>query len=202
MPNDKLEKSDDGSWRVPEWVGEFQNRAKFNTESLKKLSKIKYPKSTFLDVNNLLLFLFPKGMPLDEVVKLDLLNTTERGGWSSDDFNNTRQFEQLERLDSWLIWRFRADTERHRMVRLRTLQQSFSKFSDDVLGDKIFGLLKAIGYALGMALGPGASLNEGWQLVAHELRPFLELLNDRKPESIQERSSLLKAWVALSYTYF
>lgn len=202
LPNDKLEKSDDGSWHVPEWISEFQKRAKFSTESLKKLRKIKYPRSAFLDVNNLLLFLFPKGVPLNEVVDLDLLNKTERSGWSSDDFNNTRQFEKLEQLDPWLIWRFRVDTERRQIVKLRTLQQDFSKFSDEVLGDKIFGLLKAIGFALGMTLGPGASLNEGWQLVADELIPFLDLLDAEKPESNQEPSILLKAWWHLATHIF
>ena len=41
-------------------------------------------------------------------------------------------------------------------------------------------------------------LNDGWRVIAHELIPFLELLNDRKPEAIQERSPLLKAWWHLS----
>ena len=202
LPNDKLEKSDDGSWHIPEWISEFQERAKFNAESLKKLSKIKYPKSTSLDVNNLLPFLFPKGVPLDEIVDLDLLNKAQRSGWSGGDFNNTRQFEQLEQLHPWLIWRFRADTELRRMVRLQTLQKKFSKFSDDVLGDKIFGLLNAISFALNMTLGPGASLNEGWQLVADELIPFLDLLDAKKPESNQEPSTLLKAWWHLATHIF
>ncbi len=202
QPNDERKKLNDGSWHIPEWVGEFQRQAKFRADGLKKLSKIKYPQSTSLDVNNLLLFLFPKGVPLDKIVDLDLLNTIQRSGWSGGDFNNTRQFEQLEQLDPWLIWRFRADTERCRMVKLYTLQQKFSKFSDDVLGDKIFGLLNAIGFALSMTLGPGASLNEGWQLIADELIPFLGLLDAKKPESNQDPSTLLKAWWHLATHIF
>ena len=201
-PNVELEKLDDGSWHIPEWVGEFQKRAVFSTESLKKLSKIKYPQSTSLDVNNLLLFLFPKGVPLVKIVDPDLLNKTQPSRWSHGDFNNTRQFEQLEQLHPWLIWRFRANTKLRRMVKLNTLQQKFSEFSDDVLSDKIFGLLDAIRFALGMALGPGASLNEGWQLVADELRPFLDLLDAKEPDSNQERSNLLKAWWHLAKHIF
>ena len=202
LPNDKLEKLDDRSWHIPEWVGKFQKRAKFSTESLKKLSKIKYPQSTSLDINNLLLFLFPKGVPLDTVVDLDLLNKTQDSGWSGSDFNSTRQFEQLEQLHPWLIWRFRADEERRQIVRLHTLLQEFSAFPDDVLGGKIFGLLNAIRYALGMALGPGASLNEGWELVADELLPFFNLLDAKKPESNQDPSTLLKAWWHLAKHIF
>ena len=41
-------------------------------------------------------------------------------------------------------------------------------------------------------------VGDGWQAVALELIPFLELLDAKKPESIQERSSLLKAWWHLS----
>ena len=201
-PNTKLKESENRSEDVPEWVGEFQTHAKFSPESLKKLSKIKYPQSTSLHVNNLLLFLFPEGVPLDKVVDLDLLNKTQPSSWSYGDFNNTRQFEKLEQLHPWLIWRFRANTQLRRMVKLNTLQQKFSAFSDDVLVDKIFGLLNAIRFALGMALGPGASLNEGWELVADELLPFFDLLDARKPDSNQERSPLLKAWWHLAKHIF
>ncbi len=201
-PNTKLKESENRSEDVPEWVSEFQTHAKFSPESLKKLSKIKYPRSASLDVNNLLLFLFPEGVPLDKVVDLDLLNKTQPSSWSHGDFNATGQFEQLEQLHPWLIWRFRANTKLRRMVGLNTLQQKFSEFSDDVLVDKIFGLLNAIHFALGMALGPGASLNEGWQLVADELLPFFNLLDAKKPDSNPECSTLLKAWWHLAKHIF
>ena len=201
-PNVQLKESKDGSEDIPKWISEFQTHAKFSTESLKKLSKIRYPKSTSLDFNRLLPFLFPEGVPLDKVVDINLLNTIRQRGWSSGDFNDPTQFEQLEQLYPWLIWRFRADEERRQIVRFHTLQKDFSELSDDLLGDRIFGLLNAIGYALGMAIGPGASLNEGWRLVADELRSFLDLLDAKKPDSNQERSTLLKAWWHLATHIF
>lgn len=202
LPNVQLKESKDRSEDIPKWISEFQTHAKFSTESLKKLSKIRYPHSPSLDFNRLLPFLFPEGVPLDKVVDINLLNTIRQGGWSDGDFNDTRQFEQLEQLHPWLIWRFRANEERREIVRLDTLQQDFSELSDDLLGDRIFGLLNAIGYALGMALGPGASLNEGWKLVADELLPFFNLLDAKKPDSNQERSPLLKAWWHLAKHIF
>ena len=53
-------------------------------------------------------------------------------------------------------------------------------------------------YSLNIALGPGSALNEGWQLVARELLPFFQLLNEKHPELHQERSPLTKAWWHLS----
>ena len=92
--------------------------------------------------------------------------------------------------------------KRRENVKLDTLLPIFSGFPDDVLGDKILGLLNTIYDAMTRAswelekrLDP---LNDGWRVVAHELIPFLELLNDRKPEVIQERAPLLKAWWRLS----
>ena len=185
-PNKAPEKSN-GSWDIPQWVSEFRRHAKFNAKSLdwKKLIKT-------TEFDDLLPFLFPEGVPLEQTVELDLLNPIQRRGWSNNDFNDPQQ------LEFWLAWRFRANTERCNIIKLNTLFQAFSKFSDDVLGDKILGLLNAIGYALNMTLGPGASLNEGWQLIADKLRPFLDLLDAEKPESNQERSTLLKAWWHLS----
>ncbi|MCY3743928.1 MAG: hypothetical protein OXH00_23175 [Candidatus Poribacteria bacterium] len=201
-PNIELKKSKDGSGDIPEWISAFQKHAKFSPESLKKLSKIRYPHSTSLDINKLLPFLFPEGVPLDKVVDINLLSTIRPGGWSNSDFNAPTQFEQLERFYPWLIWRFRANEERRQIVRLDTLQQDFSELADALLGDRIFGLLNDIGYALGVALGPGASLNEGWQHVADELLPFFKLLDAKKPESNQERSTLLKAWWHLATHIF
>ena len=188
MPNDQRKKLNDGSWHIPEWISDFQRHAKFSTESLKKLIESEYPNSVSPDFDKLLPFLFPSGVPLNQIVDLDLLDPIRRRKWSN------RDFEDPERIEFWLIWRFRADMERRQIVRLHTLQQDFSEFSDDVLGDKISGLLNAIGYALNIGLGPGASLNEGWQLIADALIPFLDVLDAKKPESIKERSTLLKAW--------
>ena len=68
--------------------------------------------------------------------------------------------------------------------------QTFADFSADVLGDKILGLLNAIHYAMGMSKERLNALGDGWKVVARELIPFLDLLNEKQPESNQERSLL------------
>ena len=191
-PNTAPVKSN-GSWDIPQWVGEFQKHAAFCVERLdwKKLREI-----TRFD--DLLPFLFPEGIPLLQTVDLELLNPVRRQSLSSKDFKN---FNELE---YWLIWRFSANAERCEKVRLDALLPVFSTFSDEALGHKIFGLLNAI--YCGMTIGSWNStsgerldaLNDGWQVVAEELLPFLALLDAKAPESIQERSTLLKAWWHLS----
>ena len=191
-PNKAPEKSD-GSWDIPQWVGEFQKHAAFCVERL-DLKKLR--ETTRFD--DLLPFLFPEGIPLLQTVDLELLNPVRRQSLSSKDFKN---FNELE---YWLIWRFRANTERCEKVRLDALLPVFSNFSDDVLGNKVLGLLNAIDHGMRMGSWNSASrerldpLNDGWQVVTEELIPFLELLNDRKPGLKQERSPLLKAWWRLS----
>ena len=194
-PNKAPEKSN-GSSDIPQWVSEFQKHAHFNAKSLdlKKLIE-----TTQFD--KLLPFLFPNGVPLNQIVVLDLLDSVQPGG-SNKDFNNPQQ------LGFWLIWRFRAEEERRDLIRLDTLSQDFSDFSDDVLGDKFRGLYYTIHCA--MTYGSAGTLSQkrlnpvedGWKSVAHELIPFLELLNARKPELSQERSSLLKAWWHLAVYIF
>ena len=153
---------------IPGWILEFQKHAQFRAQNL-DWGQLK----TLPRFDELLPLLLPDGVPLDQ-----------------------------KHLEFWLIWRFRDEKKRREKVRLETLLPIFSDFPDDVLGDKILGLLNTIYDAMTRAphglekrLDP---LNDGWRVVAHELIPFLELLNDRKPEAIQERSSLLKAWWHLS----
>ena len=146
--------------------------------------------SAIFYVTDLLTFLFPD--PLNQIVDLDRLNPIRRRGWSSNDFEDSSQ------LEFWLKWRFEDNEKRHDTIRLDRLLKPFSDFPEEILGENILGLLNSIGYALNLALGPGAALNEGWQLVARELLPFLELLNEKQPELHQERSSLLKAWWRLA----
>ena len=199
-PNEALEKSN-GSWDIPQWVSEFQKHAAFCAERLDwdKLRKGS-PNATF-DFGGLLFFLFPNGVPLNQIVNLNLLDPTQRLQRSNTYLN---QFETVEQLEFWLTWRFQANVERCDKVRLDTLLQDFSDFPDDVLGDKIFGLLNAIDYAMwnGSTSLPWEErldpLNDGWRVVTEELLPFLALLNAKAPESIQERSSVLKAWWHLS----
>ena len=191
LPNVGLQESDD-STELPGWVHEFQKHAKFSAQNL-DWGQLK----TLPHFDDLLPFLLPEGVPLDQTVDRDLLNPIPRRNWSSNDPIDPKH------LEFWLIWRFRDEEKRREKVNFRTLLPIFSGFSDDdVLGDRILGLLNTIydamtraSWGLEKRLDP---LNAGWRVVAHELIPFFELLNDRKPEVIQERSSLLKAWWHLS----
>ncbi|MCY4568878.1 MAG: hypothetical protein OXD49_11275 [Candidatus Poribacteria bacterium] len=183
-------KESDNSTDIPKWVQEFQKHAKFSAQNL-DWDQLK----TLSHFDDLLLFLLPEGVLLDETVALDLLDPIPRRNWSSGDRIDPKH------LEFWLIWRFQDEEKRCEIVRLGTLLPIFSSFPDDVLGDKMLGLLNAIYDAMTRAssaedhLDP---LNDGWKVVAHELIPFLELLSDRKPEGIQECSPLLKAWWHLS----
>lgn len=200
LPNDQLQKSD-ASGDIPQWVQKFQRHAQFcvrGPDFLHNLLEIKDSGKVSFCFDDLLPFLLPDRVPLDQIVDLDLLDPIPRRNWSSNDPIDPKDIE------FWLIWRFRDEENRREKVRLDTLLPIFSGLPDDVLGDKILGLLNAIYDAMTRAswelpwedrLDP---LNDGWRIVAHELIPFLELLNNRKPEAIQERSPLLKAWWQLS----
>ena len=189
LPNGKFDKSSVPSSH-PEWIGEFQKHANFCAQSLNQDKLSEMSSSAIFYVTDLLTFLFPD--PLNQIVDLDRLNPIRRRGWSSNDFEDSSQ------LEFWLKWRFEDNEKRHDTIRLDRLLKPFSDFPEEILGENILGLLNSIGYALNLALGPGAALNEGWQLVARELLPFLELLNEKQPELHQERSSLLKAWWRLA----
>ena len=186
LPNIQLKESQE----IPAWVGEFQRHANFGTASpnVHKLIEIRDSNNGVFSFDELLPFIFPKGVPLNQIVNMGHLNPVQRQSWGSNDFQDPSE------LEFWLIWRFQANTERCNTVRLQTLLSDFSDVPEADLGDKILGLLHAIGYALSQALGPGPSLNEGWQLVARELIPFLVLLSEKQPELQPGRSSLLKAW--------
>ena len=194
-PNEKL---DIKNKVIPEWVGAFQRHAVFCVKSLDlhKLIEI-WDEYRFYD---LIPFLFPEGVPLDQVVDLDLLKPIQRRRWSSNDFGD------LEQIEFWFKWRFGKNAERCDIIRLDTVLQAFSDFPEDVLGDKILGLLHAIECAMNIGFGLGAErlnhMGDGWRLVADELIPFMELLNEKEPESSWERSSLLKAWWRLSVTIY
>ena len=183
---DKDKSSDPSS--QPEWIGEFQRHAKFCAQSLDRAKLDEFSNSAVFYVDDLLPFLFSEGVPLNQIVDLNLLNPIRRSGGSND-------FRDPKQLEFWLHWRFENNEKRCGTIRLDTLMQPFSDFSENVLGEKILGLKNAIGYAM---LGHLDSLNDGWQVVAHELIPFLELLTEKEPDSSQGRSSLLKAWWHLS----
>lgn len=194
-PNVPLKESNESS-DIPQWVSELQRRAQFNAESLdwKKLIE-----TTQFD--KLLPFLFPDGVPLNQIVDLDLLDSVQPGG-SNNDFNDPQQ------LGFWLTLRLSAEKERCHLIRLDTLLQDFSTFPDNVLGDKFRGLYYTIRRAMTYASAGTLSqkrlnpVGDGWEVVAHELIPFFELLNARKPELNQERSPLLKTWWHLAVYIF
>jgi hypothetical protein len=194
-PRVRLEKSND-DWKTPDWVIEFQRQATFCATKLdwERLYEIRNSRSFLF--HDLVPFLFPKGFPLNQVIELDSLNAIQRRGWSSNDFGHPNL------LEFWLIWRFNDNSRRCETVRLDTLLPIFREYPETELSDKILGLLNAITYALNIALGPGASLNEGWRLVAHELLPFFQLLSAKHPETHQERSTLTKAWWRISQTIY
>lgn len=194
-PSDTLAKAG-GNWVIPAWVGEFQRYAKFRAERLDWRTLVEIRNARAFLFFDLIPFLFPDGLPLDQVVNLDLLDPIRRHGWSGTDF------EDPDQLEFWLKWRFAANTDRRDVIKLDTLQRTFSNYPEDVLGDMVLGLLNAIEYSMsiGFALGT-ESLNpagDGWRIVSDELVPFLDLVNEKQPESIPERSSLLKAWWRLS----
>ncbi len=192
LPNVGFRKSSH-STDIPKWIGEFQKHAYFNASNLDwhQLKEVSH-------FDDLLLFLLPEGVPLNQVIDVELLNPIPRRNWSSNDRIDP------EELEFWLVWRFGDNQKRCDTVKLGTLLKDFFRFSDDVLGDKILGLLNTIDNAMTRAswqlpweerLDP---LNDGWKVVAHELIPFLELLTEKQPQLSNERSSLLKAWWRLS----
>ena len=146
LPNDKFDKSSEPSSH-PEWIRDFQRHAKFCIQSLDRDKLDEFSKNAIFYVDDLLIFLFPD--LLNQIVDLELLDPSQRSGWSSNDF------EERKQLEYWLKWRFEDNEKRRDTVRLDTLLQTFSNFPEDVLGDKILGLLNAVGYALNLALGPG-----------------------------------------------
>lgn len=177
------------------WVREFRQHAAFCAKKLDwyRLNEMK-DSSSFLFAD-LIPFLFPKDLPLAQIVDLNALNPVQRREWSSSDFRNPKE------LEFWLIWRFRNNAEHCSTVSLYTLLPAFADFSEDILADKILGLLNAIHYAMSLSVSSKErldALNDGWRVVAHELIPFLDLLNAKQPESNQESSSLIKAWWRLA----
>lgn len=194
-PGDALVKSG-GNWMVPAWVDAFQGQAKFVAKRLDWRSLVEIRNARAFLFFDLVPFLFPDSLPLDQIVNPDLLNPIRRQGWSSVDF------EDPDQLEFWLKWRFAADAERRETINLNTLQKAFSNSAEDELGDRILGLLNAIEYSMSIGFASGAErLNpagDGWRVVSRELIPFLDLLSVRQPDSATGRSSLLKAWWRLS----
>ena len=177
------------------WVHEFRQHAAFCAKTLDwhRLNEMK-DSSSFLFAD-LIRFLFPKDLPLTQIVDLSALDPVRRRGCSSSDFRNPKE------LEFWLIWRFRNNAEHCSIVSLHTLLPAFADFPANVLGEKILGLLNALYYAMSLSVSSKErldALNDGWRVVAHELIPFLQLLQEKQPDSQRERSPLLKAWWQLA----
>ena len=198
LPNIQLKESKE----TPEWIGEFQRHANFSTAApdVRKLIEIRDSNNMTFYFDELLPFIFSEGVPLNQIVDLELLNPIQRQSWSSNDFRDPKE------LEFWLKWRFHANTERCNIIRLQTLLPDFADFPETDLGHKILGFLNAIRYSMHSASTLAKerldALNDGWRVVAHELLPFLELLSAKRPELIQERSALLKAWWQLAKTIY
>ncbi len=179
------------------WINEFQKHANFQVQEL-DWDKL----NTMTQLDGLLSCLFPTDVPYDQIVDLERLDPKPRLRRSS---NDKIDFVQLE---FWFSWRFKDNDTRCEKIKLEKLLVTFSLFSDDVLGEKILGLINAIDYAMwkGTITLPFEErldpLNDGWKTVASELIPFIELLDCRKPESVKEPSTLLKAWWHLARHIF
>ena len=168
------------------WMDKFRKYAKFDAPNIdwRKLGEIEDAHS--LQLTRLIPFLFPKGIPLDRIVDLELLDSRPRQ-------RSDKDFKNPEMLEYWLIRKFRSH-QCSRTIKLDALTQTFSGFRVEILGDKTLGLLNAVRCAWNKANNkPGDEA-----VVGDELLPFLDLLNGKQPEASQDRSSVLRAWWRLS----
>lgn len=203
FPHNKHEGSEQFS-DSSEWIGEFQRHAAFSAKYLDfyKLYRVRNPVLIF---GELISFLFPEGVPLNQVVDLGLLSPIPPLLRSN---RTNRYYDNPKHLEFWLIGRFCGwgDSLRFwpRIEKLDTLLPIFEKFSDDILGDKVFGLLHAVEEGFLFYPNPTLSeqglnpINTAWKLVAPELIPFFKLLDAKTPEKGRERTYLLQAWWYLS----
>ena len=189
-PNVTLqEERSDGRSDFPDWVGNFQTHAKFSVQRLDWFILTEIERSHSLQLNHLIPFLFPiypEFLPIEQVVDLDLLDPKPKE-------RNREKFRNPKALEFWLTRKFRS-IECNKIIRLDTLHQEFSSFPEDKLGDKGLGLLMAVRYSWHRANGKW----ESEAVVADELVPFFEFLNEKEPEECQDRSSLLRAWWRLA----
>ena len=185
------------------WIGEFQKHADFSAEGLDfyKLCQMRYQP---IPLDDLIAFLSPEGVPLNTEVDLGLLSPIPPLLRSNKDYYNNPKH-----LEFWLSQRFcgraalSGKVQRSLLANLDTLLPTFFAFPDDILGDKIIGLLHAVTegimYDSSWLSGQGFNpFNTAWRLVARELIPFFKLLDAKAPEESHERSYLLKAWWHLS----
>ena len=202
FPYNKHEESEQPS-DFSGWIAEFRKHAGFSAKYLDfyKLDRVRNRPTLIFP--ELISFLFPEGVPLNRVVDLGLLSPIPPLLRSNRSYDNPKQ------LEFWLIGRFGAwgaplnTAQWPRIEKLDTLLPTFDEFSDDILGDKIFGLLHAVEegflyYPNTLSRQGLSPFNTAWELVAHELIPFFKLLDAKTPEKSRERSYLLQAWWYLS----
>ena len=185
VPNVLLNEASDFN-RIPKWVDDFRDGVKFEAQNIdwRKLGELEDSRS--LQLTKLIPFLFPTGIPLERIVDLDLLDPRSRQ-------RSDKDFKNPETLEFWLIHKFRS-AQCNQTVKLDRLTQTFSGFRVEILGDKILGILNAVGCAWNKAKNePGDEA-----VVGDELLQFLDLLNGTQPEAIQDQSSVLTAWWRLS----
>lgn len=178
-----------GNQDFPAWGRQFQKHARFCVRKLDWLKLTEIESLHSLQLNRLIPILFPvypESIPFGRVVDLDLLDPKPNQSRSSS-------FGNPETLEFWLTRKFHS-SECHKIIKLGALHQEFSGFPEDILGDKILGVLMAVRDAWHRVKGKWVSED----VVARELVPFFELLNEKQPEACQERSSLLRAWWRLS----
>lgn len=198
-PKYRLGKSSTGDDQLSEseddllWIEAFRSQARFSASHLNWhfLCELRDSDTNSFRFYDLIPFLFPQGIPLSQVIDIGSMDPKPRTGCSNTDFKQPNQ------LEFWLIWRFRAETERSGIVNLSTLIPVFSNLNDAVLGNKLLGLANAIHDALNIGTAGTAHWdpeNRGWRIVARELIPFLDILESRNLESATVHSLLLKAW--------
>ena len=127
FPYNKHKESEQPS-DASEWIGEFQRHAAFSAEYLDfyKLDRVRNrPVRMF---GELIPFLFPEGVPLNQVVDLGQLSLIPPLWRSDPSYNNPKQ------LEFWLIGRFCAwgaplnKAQWPRIAKLDTLLPIFSNF--------------------------------------------------------------------------
>ncbi len=207
----------------PEWINKFQRHAAFCAKNLdwRKLTELE---THWFNPRELLRYLFPNGVPLEDFVDLDFDSTTADDlssylipddvdlaqitrialttsapgrEWSIKDFRNPEGFECLIRkFHSYKTRPFDSDNDKRR--NLATLFNEFSGFPEKILPEKVLSILNVIGYVYGIKEGHSQEYSPTWFTLRDSLSPLLELLDDKQPELNLSQMSLLKAWWRLS----
>ena len=208
-----------------EWINKFQRHAAFCAKNLdwRKLTELE---THWFNPRELLRYLFPNGVPLEDFVDLDfnsttfddlssylipddanlaqiihiaLTTSTPGREWSIKDFRNLEGFECLIRkFPSYKTHTFDSDDDKGK--NLAALFNEFSGFPEKILPEKVLSLLNVIGYVYRIKEEHSHEDPSVWFTLGDLLSPLLELLDDKQPELNLRQMSLLKAWWRLSMT--